>query len=232
MHEVKNSTKIQTNISLVFDRLELTLLKEKAIWVESLKMLLIADLHFGKAAHFRKSGIPIPEPVHDADLTKLKKLLEEFQPTNTYFLGDLFHSDWNSQWEYFQYFLEDFPGSEFHLVKGNHDILSPLAYEQSALKIHKEPLALGSLILSHEPMESIPEKSLNLCGHIHPGVRLVGKARQSVRIPCFFLSLSQLILPAFGNFTGLALVKPKTGDKIWGITTEKIIPVLSGTSIG
>jgi uncharacterized protein len=232
MRGLNNLTTNPTKITIEFDGIELILLKEKAIWVPSLKILLIADLHFGKAAHFRKSGIPIPEPIHDADVFQLIKLQEAFQPAHTYFLGDLFHSDWNSQWEYFKLILEHFPNTEFHLIKGNHDILSPLAYQQSSLKIHNEPLSLGSLILSHEPMEIIPEGYLNICGHIHPGIRLVGKARQSVRIPCFFESRSQLILPAFGNFTGLALVKPKTEDKIWGITPEKIIPVLSGTSIG
>jgi hypothetical protein len=30
----------------------------------------------------------------------------------------------------------------------------------------------------------------------------------------------------------LAIVQPREGDKIWGITGEKIIPILSGTSIG
>lgn len=232
MPEVNILTKNNNTITVDFDGIKLTFLKEKAIWIQSLRILLIADLHFGKAAHFRKSGIPIPEPVHDADLYQLKKLKDEYRPSNTYFLGDLFHSDWNSQWEYFMQFLKHFPNTEFHLVKGNHDILSPLAYLQSELKIHNKPLTLGRLILSHEPMETIPEGHLNLCGHIHPAVRLVGKARQSVRIPCFYQTGSQLILPAFGNFTGLALVKPKDGDQIWGITPEKIIPVLSGTSIG
>jgi uncharacterized protein len=232
MQEVKNFTNNHINVTYNFEGVSLTLLKEKAIWIQELGTLLIADLHFGKAAHFRKSGIPIPEPIHDADLVNLKKLQDQYHPNHSYFLGDLFHSDWNSQWEYFQQFLEQFPETEFHLIKGNHDILSPSAYKQSALKIHNEPLILGNLMLSHEPLENIPAGFLNICGHIHPGVRLVGKARQSVRIPCFFLSQSRLILPAFGNFTGLALVKPKTDDKLWGITQEKIIPVLSGTSIG
>lgn len=232
MPEVKNSTRLPTTPTFEFAGHSLFFLKEKAIWIQSLEILLIADLHFGKAAHFRKSGIPIPEPIHDSDLFVLKSLQEEYQPKHTYFLGDLFHSDWNCQWEYFNAFLSLFPNSEFHLVKGNHDILSPLAYQQSVLRIHKEPVAVGNLMLSHEPMENIPEGYLNVCGHIHPGIRLIGKARQSVRIPCFFLSKSQLVLPAFGNFTGLALVKPTAEDKIWGITREKIIPVLSGTSIG
>ena len=51
--------------SIVFDYkgLNLTLLPEKAVWIDSMGVLLIADLHFGKAAHFRKSGIPISEKV-------------------------------------------------------------------------------------------------------------------------------------------------------------------------
>lgn len=232
MQEVKKLNTTLSHHSIEFSGLSLVLLKEKVLWIPDFQVLLLADLHFGKAAHFRKSGIPIPEPIHDADLLVLKKLFEDYQPHSIYFLGDLFHSDWNSQWEYFNDFLTGFPTCEFHLVKGNHDVLAPLAYQQSMLKIHNEPLQVGPLLLSHEPMEAYGEGLLNICGHIHPGIRLVGKARQSVRIPCFFLSRSQLILPAFGNFTGLALVKPNEGDWIWGITPEKIIPVLSGTSIG
>lgn len=215
-----------------FRGISLTLRKEKVLWIKDLSTLLIADLHFGKASHFRKSGIPIPEPIHDADLIRLQKLHEDLMPTHTYFLGDLFHSEWNDQWQVLNQFLRKFEKTTFHLVKGNHDVLSPIAYSQSILEIHDKPLVLGNLILSHEPLENVPGDFLNICGHIHPGYRFLGKARQSLRLPCFHLSQFQLILPAFGNFTGLALVKPKSDDKIWAVGPEKIIPVLSGTSIG
>jgi DNA ligase-associated metallophosphoesterase len=207
-------------------------LKERALWISELSTLLIADLHFGKAAHFRKSGIPIPEPIHDEDLIKLSRLHEKLRPAHTFFLGDLFHSDWNEQWELLNSFLGQLGETTFHLVRGNHDILSSRFYDQSNLNIHKESVEWGKFILSHEPMNLKSEGMLNICGHLHPGVRLTGKARQSVRIPCFFLSNSQLILPAFGNFTGLAMMQPKENDKIWAIAGEKIIPILSGTSIG
>lgn len=232
MPEIENLIKHRQDVSSDFKGVSLSLLREKAVWIKSLSTLLIADLHFGKAAHFRKSGIPIPEPVHDFDLHRLRRLHEEFRPVHTYFLGDLFHSDWNDQWGNLNQFLSQFIGTEFHLVKGNHDVLSQRAYEQSILRIHEKPLTIGTFVLSHEPMESVPEGLLNICGHIHPGVRLVGKAKQSLRLPCFFQSNSQLLLPAFGNFTGLALVRPKDQEKVWAITEEKIIPVLSGTSIG
>jgi DNA ligase-associated metallophosphoesterase len=219
-------------VAAEFGGFSLVFLKDKALWIKELSTLLIADLHFGKAAHFRKSGIPIPEPVHDMDLYRLQQLHDRLRPKQIFFLGDLFHSDWNEQWEYLNNFLIRFKETQFHLIKGNHDVLSPKSYSQSVLQIHKQPLILERFLLSHEPMNEVPYEMLNICGHIHPGVRLVGKARQSVRIPCFFQSQSRLILPAFGNFTGLALVHPAEGDKIWGITGEKIIPILSGTSIG
>ena len=73
--------------SLVFDYmgLKLTLLPEKAVWIESLRVLLLADLHFGKASHFRKAGIPIPEQVHDLDYIRIEKLIRKHNPAHTYF---------------------------------------------------------------------------------------------------------------------------------------------------
>lgn len=232
MSEVRNFELNRKADCVEFKGFSLIFLAEKALWIKELQILLIADLHFGKAAHFRKSGIPIPEPVHDSDFTKLKNLILKFSPKHIYFLGDLFHSVWNEQWEVLNSFLLEFSETEFHLVMGNHDILPSSIYHQSVLKIHKEPLLIESFALSHEPLQPKTEGVLNICGHLHPGVLLRGKARQSVRIPCFFWSGSTLILPSFGNFTGLALVIPKEEDLIWGISGEKVIPILSGTSIG
>jgi len=212
--------------SINFNIHQLDLLPEKAIWIPDLKSIFVADLHFGKAAHFRKSGIPIPEPIHEQDLIEIKALIEKYQPLNFYFLGDLFHSDWNEQWDNLNSFLEAFGQTKFHLIKGNHDVLSPKAYHKSTFQIHHEPLSLGRLLLSHEPLDVIPEGLLNLCGHIHPGIRLVGKGRQSLRIPCFHFRKNQLTLPAFGKFTGLALIHPQAGDQIFGVTEKKIIQIL------
>lgn len=212
---------------LIHQSFTLELLKEKVVWIKELKSVFIADLHFGKATHFRKSGIPVPELIHDIDLKLIHTLILEYAPEQIYFLGDLFHSDWNDQWTVLIEFIHLFPTVQFHLVKGNHDILHPEFYANSACLIHDKPIELESFLLSHEPAEIIKEGQLNLCGHIHPGIRMKGKGRQSLRLPCFFLSKNQLILPAFGNFTGLALVHPKSGDKVFGITPDRVLSILS-----
>ena len=232
MEEVKKIEGELFQSVLEFDGLEMVLLKEKAVWIDSLKILLIADLHLGKAAHFRKSGIPIPEPIHDQDWKRLSKLHSDLLPRHTYFLGDLFHSDWNEAWTDLKEWLMLFPETQFHLVKGNHDILPQAIYANSILTLHPKPIEVGPLLLSHEPVDHVLSDHLNICGHIHPGIRIKGKARQSVRVPCFHQSGNTFILPRFGNFTGLALINVKSQDRIWAIAGEKVIPVLSGTSIG
>ena len=218
---------ILNHYPIQFSDFELHLLKEKAIWSPELKSLFLSDLHFGKAAHFRKSGIPIPEPIHNEDLLKIEFLISTYQPEHFYFLGDLFHSDLNDQWELLNRFLRNFKETIFHLVKGNHDILNFSSYSSSNFQIHPEPIQLGKLFLSHEPQEEIPAGLINLCGHLHPGVLLIGKGRQYLRLPCFYLHGNQLILPAFGNFTGLAMIRPKPDDRIFGVTKEKVIVILS-----
>jgi uncharacterized protein len=219
--------------SIVFEcrGLNLTLLPEKAVWIDSMGVLLIADLHFGKASHFRKSGIPIPEKVHDQDYIQLNNLISIYSPKQVYFLGDLFHSSWNEEWETLLNFLRLYPTSSFHLVVGNHDILPSEKYLDPRLKIHPNPIILGSLLLSHEPTQP-PEGLLTICGHIHPGILLQGRAKQRVRIPCFHYSRNVLILPSFGNFTGLSLIKGEKNDFIWGIIEDRLIPILSPPVIG
>ncbi|MBM3168730.1 MAG: ligase-associated DNA damage response endonuclease PdeM [Bacteroidetes bacterium] len=217
-------------ISLLHQVLEL--LKEKALWIEKHKILLIADIHLGKAAHFRKAGLPIPEEVHAQDFLHLKQLLGTLNPEKIYFLGDLFHSSWNQQWEVFESFLSKNPSISFHLIRGNHDIMREKIYLSSLLKIHDSPLKIDNLLLSHEPLDDIPEGYLNICGHIHPGIALRTTTKQKIRIPVFYFSENTLILPSFGNFTGKFMIQPKAEDLVWGVSENLVFPILSPPGIG
>lgn len=201
------------------------LLPEKAIYLPIHAALLIADPHFGKAAHFRKAGVPVPEGVHSDDYQKIKRLIEAYNPLSVIFLGDLFHSDFNRSWLLLEAFRNLFSEIKFHLVKGNHDILPEQFYLSGLWQVHEENLTLGNLILSHEPLEEISEGYINLCGHIHPGVSLYGAGRQKLTLPCFFVTSNQIILPAFGRFTGLAKMVCKKNENVFAITGKKVIPI-------
>jgi uncharacterized protein len=201
---------------------DIYLLKEKAVWCNRTKSLFIADTHFGKAGHFRKAGIAIPESVHLADYRTIELLIERYRPEYFYFLGDLFHSSINNQWLILEEFLEGYDSISFILIKGNHDILPKNIYKSSVLQIFMEPILIGSLLLSHEPMDAVPEGQINLCGHLHPGFAVKGLGHKKT-LPCFHLKKNQLILPSFGKFTGCVTLPFDPEDKIFIIGPNSVM---------
>jgi DNA ligase-associated metallophosphoesterase len=189
-------------------------------WQEK-SALLISDVHLGKVSHFRKYGAAVPQKAIQANFELLDEVVEFFNPNNIYFLGDLFHSHINSEWNLFEEWTSK-STSKIILINGNHDIISPLKYEALGIKIQDE-LVEKDFLLTHHPEER--ENYFNFCGHIHPAVKIRGSGKQSLRLPCFFKSLNQLILPAFGEFTGSFTLKPKKKDQVFAIAEGMIIKI-------
>jgi DNA ligase-associated metallophosphoesterase len=208
---------------LNFEGERVLLLPEKALWLPESKSLVVADVHWGKIDHFRKAGIPVPVKGNDKNAETLISIINQFKPKRVIFLGDLFHSVYNDGWETFGQIRNAFVHCSFELVIGNHDILSNRQYERHKISLHKESLQLNNLLLTHEPLEEIPESAFNVAGHVHPGAHLRGTGKQSVILPCFYIRSNQCILPAFGAFTGLATVQPKLGDKIFVVANGNVI---------
>jgi DNA ligase-associated metallophosphoesterase len=208
---------------LNFQKEQAVLLPEKALWLPDLKSLVVADVHWGKIDHFRKAGIPVPLKGNDKNAETLISIINVFKPMRVIFLGDLFHSVYNDGWETFGQVRNAFTQCSFELVIGNHDILGQRQYERHKVQLHKRSLQLRKLYLTHEPLDKTPEGVFNIAGHIHPGAHLHGTAKQSVTLPCFYVRANQCILPAFGEFTGLATVQPKIGDKIFVVANGKVI---------
>jgi len=200
---------------------ELALLPEKAILWKNRNTLLIADTHFGKITHFRKSGIAMPAKAAQSNLARFQSILVKYQPAEVIFMGDLFHSEMNTEWLHFKELIKKFSGVVFHLVLGNHDIFHDLSYQH--FEVHREPWQCGPFLLSHEPMEDYCGPLYNLAGHLHPGVRMSGPGRQSMRFPCYYFGEHSGLLPAFGEFTGLYLISPKKQDEVFIIADKSVI---------
>lgn len=224
-------TRIEGSIKFTFSDQVLWLLPQKAIYWQEKKMLIIADLHLGKAAHFRKAGIPVPTIIHQDDLSTLDFLIQYFMPEKVLILGDLFHSIYNKEWEDFAGFLDKRSDIEFNLVKGNHDILPVEIYKISNLSMAEDQLIMAPFCFSHKPLFAVPslkqesepeeihlaKKYYNLCGHIHPGISIRDKLGQAVRMPCFYFGQRGGVLPAFGKFTGMKCLKAPPSDHVFGI---------------
>ncbi|MDR7127911.1 DNA ligase-associated metallophosphoesterase [Algoriphagus sp. 4150] len=187
------------------------------------KTLVIADLHLGKASHFRKEGIMIPIPKISPDLQSLEMLVDFLQPDTVVFLGDLFHSSLNMEWLALKEFLLRYPDTRFVLTKGNHDILPSSVMEDTAIEVVEEYEIGTRLLFTHTPLSFIQEEKLNISGHIHPGVMIKTKGRQSYRLPCFYYHDQCLLLPAYGKLTGLQILKKTSGAKVYAVLSDEVI---------
>ncbi|WP_224484999.1 ligase-associated DNA damage response endonuclease PdeM [Robertkochia aurantiaca] len=191
-----------------------------AFWEEK-KQLLVADVHLGKTQHFRKHGIPVPGDTALRAYERLSAMLDLFRPEDICFLGDLFHSVINSEFELFESWVRNTPVN-FTLVVGNHDIVPHHKLESLGFNLTEEIRSKGFL-LTHHPTEE--EDFFNICGHVHPGISLKGLGRQKLRLPCFYKTEKRLILPAFGDFTGKYILRPGKKDKVFAVTPEEVILV-------
>jgi DNA ligase-associated metallophosphoesterase len=198
-----------------------TLHPSGTLFWEEKSILLISDVHLGKVSHFRKYGAAVPQNVVQKNFELMDEALEYFNPKTICFLGDLFHSALNKEWHLFENWVAKKP-IEIILVVGNHDIISPLKYEDLGIEVVPE-VKWGDFLLTHHPEERIG--CFNFSGHIHPAIRLRGKGRQSLRLPCFFKSERQLILPAFGKFTGTFVLEPKKNDEVFAIVEDEIMKI-------
>jgi len=217
---------MNNSIHISWNNYEFSLLAEKAIYWKKKETLFIADTHFGKAATFRNSGIPVPEKNTSEDCIRLSKLIQKTNAKRIIFLGDFFHARIGKTDEIRKILLDwrnENQNIELYLIRGNHDINAGDPWIELNIKSHPDPSSLFELECRHLP--SPTSKKPHLAGHIHPGFSLSGKGKSSIRAACFHITPGHIILPAFGSFTGLKNIKPEISDEIYITNGEEIFKI-------
>ena len=196
-----------------------------AYWCER-RWLIVADVHFGKAATFRALGVPVPHGTTSDTLSRLSDLVDRTQPTTIVFLGDLFHAreaHAAATLAALYAWRERYAALDLILVEGNHD--RKAGAPPAALRIRREsdPWRVDQFAFCHYPR--FVEGASAVAGHLHPSVRLHGRADASVRLPCFWLRDGLAVLPAFGAFTGGAVIAREQGDRVIAIAEDRVVEV-------
>src|SRR5690554_203383 len=204
---------------------EIQLLSQRAIYLVQYKILVIADMHLGKLLHFRKKGIFVPAIAVNEDLEIMQKLIEEYNPKEVIFLGDLFHSEKNSECDCFLKTIALFPLIKFTLTKGNHDIIPEEFFNNAQVEIVKERIFENKIVLRHQLPKNPEPDTFYIIGHFHPGYVIHRKARQTFRLPCFYQYGNVLILPAFGKFTGLFIPEFSEEGTNYVIINDEVIHI-------
>jgi DNA ligase-associated metallophosphoesterase len=199
---------------------------ERAVYFPARKTLFVADFHLGKAASFRRAGIPLPTGTTAENVERLGRCIDLTQATQVVFLGDFLHSAQGrtpTTLERFAAWRESRKAVDLTIVRGNHDKKAGDPPEGWGIRCIEAGEALGPFILNHEP--GVSRGGYALAGHIHPAVRLSASGEASLRLPCFWFGARYGVLPAFGAFTGNAEVRPRVGDQVFVIAEQEVLRV-------
>jgi DNA ligase-associated metallophosphoesterase len=207
---------------------------DRTMFWEEEKALVVSDLHFGKTGHFRKSGIAVPASLYKEDLQRLVVQIQHFQPRELIIVGDMFHSSANKELELFLRWRSDLSGIGIRLVRGNHDILQEDWYASAGIQLSQQTLSRQQFHFVHDISDQLAKrngfiknekgvKTYFFSGHIHPGIRIDGAARQSLYFPCFYFGKKYAVLPAFSRFTGTAAIFPESEDQVFAIVNKELI---------
>lgn len=204
---------------------------QRCCWWEEENALIVSDLHLGKTGHFRKEGIGVPQGVYRADLQRLIAELYHFKADRLIIVGDLTHSSQNKELEHFKKWRHDLPTLRVDLIKGNHDVLSDAWYREAGIAVWENELIIGDFCFRHDladKRKGIVENDnvkYTFVGHVHPGVTVRGKGRQSLHFPCFYFAQKHCILPAFSRFTGTYTVEQKKNETVYAIAENQLLKI-------
>jgi uncharacterized protein len=202
------------------------LLPERVAYWERRQTLLVADPHFGKAAAFRAAGVPVPRGTTTGSLIRLDAALERTGASRVVFLGDFLHAREGREAETTRIVGEwrsRNASIDMLLVRGNHDKRAGDPGPEIDIACVDGPVAEPPFVFTHKPLVS--DAGYVICGHVHPAARLTGPGRESARLPCFWIRPDVAVLPAFGEFTGVADISAEAGDRVWVIADGTVVRV-------
>jgi DNA ligase-associated metallophosphoesterase len=211
-------------------------LAARALWWPQERTLFIADVHLGKAESFRSLGVPVPAGLQGptaATLVRLDQLLSQRPASRLVVLGDLLHAraaQSDAVMSPLAAWRTRHAALEILLLRGNHDGHAGDPPPSLGMSILTEPARLGPWSLRHEPRHgwtgrhgshALPE-GIALSGHLHPVIQLTGRAGDRARLPCFCVADDEIVLPAFGAFTGGAPVQRHPGRRFVAIAQDRL----------
>ena len=204
----------------------LRLMPERVAYWQRTMTLFVADPHWGKAATFRASAIPVPRGTTAEGLARLDRAIRRTGAGRVIFLGDYLHAREGRAPDTLRA-LADWRAAnrdlEVILVRGNHDRHAGDPPAETGIRCVDAPLGEPPFVLAHHPGRS--SDGYVLAGHLHPGAQLIGRGRMRERLPCFWFGRECGVLPAFGDFTGLADVSPEPGDRVYAVAGTEVVEV-------
>jgi len=189
------------------------------------RLLVVSDLHLGKAERLaRRGGSLLPPYATRETLERLEGAIAATRPEVVICLGDSF-DDLAAASDLEEDALDRLAalqaGRRWIWIEGNHDP-GPVALPGSHLGEYRE----GPLVFRHIARGGEGEPG-EVSGHYHPKMRLA-LGGLSLSRPCFLHDGARLILPAFGTYTGGLNA---TAPALRGLLGPGAMALLTGRSV-
>lgn len=192
-------------------------------------LLLVADLHLGKAETYRSLGVPMPEGIAEESLDRLERAVRRSNPDAIVVLGDLVHCEEGMEDPVIDVFARwrRRVTPTISLVGGNHDagVSIPRSWR---IENDGHERRVGPFLLRHEPPPFDhawnEDDPTTIAGHLHPVLSLGSGARR-VLAHAFVIEPGLAILPAFTPFARGARVRPDAarGRRVLPIADDSVL---------
>lgn len=186
--------------------------RDRSLYLPTARALVVADLHFGRAATSR-----VDAPVDDAGdvIARLETLLEAFSPETVAVAGDLLHSFFRvprGVEEAVGELVATVEDADATLVvtPGNHDGTLETVYNGRATQECR--LEDGTVVLhGHEPPTETATRYV--VGHDHPTLSVDGRKHPCLLYgPEAYEGSDVVVLPAFTRLVSGSTVNRMSGD--------------------
>lgn len=187
-----------------------------AIWLASVRVLVVADLHWGYVESHRAQGNLLPAWGDQDIAARLDALIRDYQPEEMIWLGDSLHSLAGRT------AAEDFLSSTpvaVTVVTGNHDA----RWTRAAAR---PTVTRAGFFLHHgdRPLP-VPEALTEVVGHHHPAFVWTDGAGARLKLPALVIGARRWVLPAFSPWAAGGAWRAAPGETVYAIGTKRIFTV-------
>lgn len=189
----------------------------RALWLAQLRVLVVADLHWGYVDSHRAQGNLLPA-WGDAEIaSRLNALVASYQPAEMIWLGDSLHTPGARQSA--EAYLSGCP-VPITIVAGNHD-------ERWTRARDCNHVTRGEFLLHHGDRPCrFTEGFTEIVGHVHPAVAWHDGAGTRLKIPALVVAAQRFILPAFSPWAGgTPWPLGRAEETVYAIGTKRIFTV-------
>lgn len=176
--------------------------RDRAVYFEATETLAVADLHVGRAA-----SSTVDAPLDEAgDIhARLAALIEQFEPQQVVFAGDMLHSFSTIPTGVDETVTDLYEqcraaGSEPIAIEGNHDRLLESVWPD---EIVDSVRLADETVICHGHTEPDHRGKRYLIGHDHPTIAIEGKRHPCLCVdPTGYRGAPLIVLPAFTRLAG------------------------------